>query len=66
MTVADGKGNVVSLIQSLFSDFGSGIVAGDTGIVLHNRGSGVQPHAGHPGSDRAAQAAAAHARSPRS
>ena len=43
MTVADGKGNVVSLIQSLFSDFGSGIVAGDTGIVLHNRGSGVQP-----------------------
>jgi gamma-glutamyltranspeptidase/glutathione hydrolase len=39
MTVADGDGNVVSLIQSLFSDFGAGIVAGDTGIVLHNRGS---------------------------
>ena len=46
MTAADGKGNVVSLIQSLYSDFGSGIVAGDTGIVLHNRGSAVQPHAG--------------------
>lgn len=39
MTAADGKGNFISLIQSLFSDFGSGIVAGDTGILLHNRGS---------------------------
>src|SRR5712692_3839240 len=48
MTVADGEGNVVSLIQSLFSDFGSGIVAGDTGIVLHNRGSLFNLTAGHP------------------
>ncbi len=39
MTTADGQGNMVSLIQSIFADFGSGIVAGDTGIVLHNRGS---------------------------
>ena len=48
MTVADEQGNVVSLIQSLFSDFGSGIVAGDTGIVLHNRGSLFNLTAGHP------------------
>jgi gamma-glutamyltranspeptidase/glutathione hydrolase len=48
MTVADGKGNVVSLIQSLFSDFGSGIVAGDTGIVLHNRGSLFNLTPNHP------------------
>jgi gamma-glutamyltranspeptidase/glutathione hydrolase len=48
MTVADGKGNFVSVIQSLFSDFGSGIVAGDTGIVLHNRGSSFNLTAGHP------------------
>src|SRR5256885_13441322 len=48
MTVADGQGNIVSLIQSLFSDFGSGIVAGDTGIVLHNRGSLFNLTAGHP------------------
>ena len=48
MTVADGEGNVVSLIQSLFSDFGSGIVAGDTGIVLHNRGSLFNLRPGHP------------------
>jgi gamma-glutamyltranspeptidase/glutathione hydrolase len=48
MTVADGKGNFVSLIQSLFADFGSGIVAGDTGVLLHNRGSLFNLTPGHP------------------
>ncbi len=48
MTVADGQGNVVSLIQSLFDNFGSGIVAGDTGIALHNRGSLFTLEANHP------------------
>jgi gamma-glutamyltranspeptidase/glutathione hydrolase len=48
MTVADGDGNVVSLIQSLFASFGAGIVAGDTGITLHNRGSGFVLTPGHP------------------
>jgi gamma-glutamyltranspeptidase/glutathione hydrolase len=48
LTVADGRGNFVSLIQSLFSDFGSGIVAGNTGILLHNRGSLFNLTAGHP------------------
>ncbi len=48
MTVADGQGNVISLIQSLFSSFGAGIVAGETGITLHNRGAGFTLEAGHP------------------
>jgi len=48
MTVADEKGNVVSLIQSLFDSFGAGIVAGDTGITLHNRGAGFVMTPGHP------------------
>src|SRR4029077_3247598 len=48
MTAADGRGNFVSLIQSLFSDFGSGIVAGYTGILLHNRGSGFNLTPGSP------------------
>ena len=48
MTVADRHGNVVSLIQSLFEAFGSGIVAGDTGIALHNRGALFTLQAGHP------------------
>ncbi|HXG88925.1 MAG TPA: gamma-glutamyltransferase [Vicinamibacterales bacterium] len=48
MTAADGNGNVVSLIQSLFGSFGAGIVAGETGITLHNRGSGFNLTANHP------------------
>jgi gamma-glutamyltranspeptidase / glutathione hydrolase len=48
MTVADRDGNVVSLIQSLFEAFGSGIVAGDTGIALHNRGALFTLTPGHP------------------
>ncbi|HUE88648.1 MAG TPA: gamma-glutamyltransferase [Vicinamibacterales bacterium] len=48
MTAADGQGNVVSLIQSLFGSFGAGIVAGETGITLHNRGSGFTLRPGHP------------------
>jgi gamma-glutamyltranspeptidase / glutathione hydrolase len=39
LTAVDGRGNAVSLIQSLFESFGSGIVAPGTGVVLHNRGS---------------------------
>jgi gamma-glutamyltranspeptidase/glutathione hydrolase len=35
--VADGRGNAVCQLQSLQSGFGSGLVAGDTGILLNNR-----------------------------
>ncbi len=36
---ADAAGNAVSLIQSLYYTFGAGLVAGDTGIVVQNRGA---------------------------
>lgn len=39
LCVVDRDGNMVSLIQSNFSAFGSGIVAPGTGFVLHNRGA---------------------------
>jgi gamma-glutamyltranspeptidase/glutathione hydrolase len=39
LTVVDRDGNMVSLIQSNFSAFGSGIVAPGTGFALHNRGA---------------------------
>jgi gamma-glutamyltranspeptidase/glutathione hydrolase len=48
LTVADGSGMMVSFIQSIFASFGSGLVAGETGITLHNRGSGFSLEAGHP------------------
>ena len=44
----DQYGNVVSLIQSLFATFGSGLVVPDTGIVLQNRGSLFTFEENHP------------------
>ncbi|MGH8057151.1 MAG: gamma-glutamyltransferase [Candidatus Entotheonellia bacterium] len=37
LQVVDREGNGVSLIQSLYFAWGSGVVAGDTGILLQNR-----------------------------
>jgi oxamate amidohydrolase len=39
IVTADREGNAVSLIQSLYFTWGSGVVAGRTGVVLQNRGS---------------------------
>jgi gamma-glutamyltranspeptidase/glutathione hydrolase len=46
--VADGHGDVVSVIQSLFNGFGSGVVAPGTGVVLQNRGRHFSLEPGHP------------------
>jgi gamma-glutamyltranspeptidase/glutathione hydrolase len=48
LTVADDAGNVVSFINSRFAGFGSGLVAGDTGIALQNRGSSFSLDPDHP------------------
>jgi len=39
LVVADESGTAVSLTQSLFYDFGSGIPVRDWGFMLHNRGA---------------------------
>jgi len=39
LSVVDREGNMVSLIQSNYNEFGSGVVAPETGFVLHNRGA---------------------------
>jgi len=50
LTVADEAGNVVSYINSRFAGFGSGLVAGDTGIALQNRGASFSLDRDHPNS----------------
>ena len=50
LTVGDSEGNLVSYINSRFAGFGSGIVAGDTGIALQNRGASFSLNADHPNS----------------
>jgi gamma-glutamyltranspeptidase/glutathione hydrolase len=39
LSVVDREGNMVSFIESNYSEFGSGLVADGTGFVLHNRGA---------------------------
>ena len=48
LTAADSEGNMVSFINSNYSEFGSGIVVPGLGFVLHNRGAGFTVTPGLP------------------
>jgi gamma-glutamyltranspeptidase len=45
---ADARGNAVCVIQSLYHEFGAGVVAGDTGVILQNRGAFFSLDPAHP------------------
>ena len=47
LTAADESGMMVSMIQSNYQGFGSGIVVPGTGISLQNRGAGFKLVSGH-------------------
>lgn len=48
LTVVDREGNMASWIQSVYSEFGSGITAEGMGFILQNRGGGFTLEKGHP------------------
>jgi len=47
LTVVDKDRNACSFINSVFNSWGSGLVAGNTGIILQNRGGGFSLEKGH-------------------
>ncbi len=52
LTVVDGEGRAVSLINSLFDSFGAAIVGRESGVVLQNRATAFSLDAGHPNEAR--------------
>jgi len=48
VAIVDRDGNACSFINSLYSDFGTGILAQKSGVMLHNRGYGFRVERGHP------------------
>lgn len=44
----DARGNAASVLQSTYFDWGSGVVAGETGILWQNRGAAFSLTPGHP------------------
>jgi gamma-glutamyltranspeptidase/glutathione hydrolase len=48
LTTVDKDGNIVSWIQSLYADFGSGVTVEGMGFLLHNRGALFTLEAKHP------------------
>jgi gamma-glutamyltranspeptidase/glutathione hydrolase len=48
VVTADGDGHAACVIQSLYHEFGAGIVAGDTGVLLQNRGCFFSLDPAHP------------------
>ena len=47
MGVIDSTGLAVSFIQSLYHEFGSGVVVGDSGVVWQNRGASFRLQSDH-------------------
>jgi gamma-glutamyltranspeptidase/glutathione hydrolase len=48
IAAVDSEGNACSLIHSLYGVFGSGVVAGNTGVVLQNRAAYFSLDPNHP------------------
>lgn len=45
---ADAYGNAVSMLATVYFDWGSGVMVGDTGLIWHNRGAAFSLDPQHP------------------
>lgn len=48
LAAADRFGNAVSMLQTVYYDWGSGVAVGDTGMLWHNRGAAFSLDPEHP------------------
>lgn len=48
ISIIDEDRNAVSFINSIFDSFGTGLVAPESGVILHNRGQSFSLTRGHP------------------
>jgi gamma-glutamyltranspeptidase / glutathione hydrolase len=48
LCIVDRDRNAISFINSLFHEFGCGVYAGESGVMLHSRGAMFRTVAGHP------------------
>lgn len=48
ISVVDDERNAVSFINSIFDSFGTGLVAPESGVILHNRGQSFSLKRDHP------------------
>ncbi|WP_321786896.1 gamma-glutamyltransferase family protein [Paraburkholderia sp. J94] len=51
LAATDPQGRAVSVLQTIFHDWGSGVMAGDTGILWHNRGAAFRAPGGEAQQD---------------
>ena len=48
VAAADAAGNSVSVLATVYFDWGSGVLVGDTGLLWHNRGAAFSMDSAHP------------------
>ncbi len=48
LTIVDRDGNIASWIESVYSEFGSGVTCEGMGFIMQNRGGGFTLEPGHP------------------
>ena len=48
VATSDAAGNAVSMLATVYFDWGSGVIAGDAGVLWHNRGAAFSPDPRHP------------------